>query len=47
MATIHVDSPNVQYTESHIAVDYEYTTTSVDNTGDIIIVSMICLNHYY
>lgn len=41
MATIRVNSPNVYYTENHIAVDYEYKTTNVQKSGDTIVVSTI------
>lgn len=39
MATVHVNSPNVYYSENHIAVEYEYTTTNVEKSGDRVIVS--------
>lgn len=36
---IHVESPNVSYNGGQITVDYEYTTTSVKQIENRLVVS--------
>lgn len=36
---IHVDSPNVSYSGEQITVDYEYSTTSVKQIENRLVVS--------
>lgn len=38
---IHINSPNVKYTETHIEAQYSYQTTSVHQEGNKLTVSLI------
>lgn len=38
-ATIHINSPNVKYTDTHIVAQYSYQTTSVHRDGNKVTVS--------
>lgn len=37
---IHVNSPNVKYTDTHIEAQYSYHTTSVHKNGNTVTVSL-------
>lgn len=38
-ATVHINSPNVKYTDTHIVAQYSYQTTSVHREGNKVTVS--------
>lgn len=39
-ATVHINSPNVKYTDTHIVAQYSYQTTSVHRDGNKVTVSL-------
>lgn len=43
---IHVNSPNVRYTDTHIVAEYSYQTTSVNREGNKVTVSDRPLSHF-
>lgn len=45
---IHINSPNVKYTDTHIVAQYTYQTTSVHKEGKTLTVSQsLSLTHRF